>query len=248
MFNPIRSIREASRRRQRRNAVRLEPLEDRQLMAVMLHDAGSEFSGSQESEFSQLADIQTLGDPNRYTNVNLVEIPPLSSLPGAPVSLNLDFDGHPQAGNVIGGVDHVDTPPFNVVGTPKDDNDPSRFSKKEQDVIRAVWAIVAEDFAPFNINVTTVEPTDATRNLRVAIGGDGLWYKGGEAGGASEIGSFTNNAPNIAYVFPVIKPGLPGAGTTAKIFWIGNAVSHEAGHSFGLLHQSRGVDTPFGFI
>lgn len=255
MFHLLRSPHRSSHQplAKRRKTFRLEPLEDRRLTAVLLNGTGLESSGGQVYDFGQVAGITSVGDAmtaadNVFGAEETFTIPALNSLPGAPVSLFLDFDGHLQSGNVIGGKEFVETPVFNVVGTPKDDNDPCSFSKHEQDVIRAVWAIVAEDYAPFNINVTTVEPTDATRNLRIAIGGDGLWYKGGEAGGTSHINSFTDDAPNVAYVFPVVKPGLPGAGTTLSAGWIGNAVSHEAGHSFGLRHQSLGAATPLGWI
>ena len=53
--------------------------------------------------------------------------------------------------------------------------------------IQTVWATVAEDFAPFNIDVTTVEPSVLADNapptdangvaMRVAIGGKSTdWY------------------------------------------------------------------------
>ena len=52
----------------------------------------------------------------------------------------------------------------------------------------------------------------------------------GTAGGSgfSYIGSFTNSIANVAYVFAQDNTG----------YSLGNAVSHEAGHAFGLQHQS----------
>jgi hypothetical protein len=45
----------------------------------------------------------------------------------------------------------------------------------------AVWRAVAEDFAPFDVDVTTQQPPDGY-NMRfvshACIGGDGSWYGG----------------------------------------------------------------------
>jgi hypothetical protein len=53
------------------------------------------------------------------------------------------------------------------------------------------------------------------------------------AGGVSYIGSFANSAaPNISFVFPDnLGTGFPK--------YVADATSHEAGHSFGLYHQSQ---------
>src|SRR5262249_44713572 len=64
--------------------------------------------------------------------------------------------------------------------------------------------------------------------LRVALGGDGAWT-GGVYGGIASIDAFTNSAENVVYVFPKNT----GDGT-----YDGDVVSHEAGHGFGLSHQS----------
>jgi hypothetical protein len=93
--------------------------------------------------------------------------------------------------------------------------------------------VTAEDFAPFNINVTTVEPsvlaagvpTSAANGkaLRLAIGGTG------SAAGIANLNSFTNTSENLAWVY--------AQGQTDAISY-GHVASHEAGHSFGLRHQA----------
>src|SRR5205085_150466 len=85
---------------------------------------------------------------------------------------------------------------------------------------------------PFNINVTTVEPPSFADGvaLRVSIGGDGAWL-GQVAGGVGYVGSFTNSEVNTVFVF---ADNL--ANGYAK--YVGDASSHEAGHAFGLEHQS----------
>jgi hypothetical protein len=141
----------------------------------------------------------------------------LSSLPGAAHNLYLDFNGHTESS--WDGHADVKTPVFNP-GTA---------------AITEIWQRVTEKFSPFNINVTTVDPGHNTHgvDLLVAIGGsnnDWLKLKGG-AGGISQVGSFIlPGLPNVVYVFPA------DLGNSAKI--IAEACAHEAGHAFGLSHQS----------
>jgi hypothetical protein len=77
-------------------------------------------------------------------------IPALTSNAGAPVSLYLDFDGHTQAS--YGGWDDAQTPAFDL------DGNPAAFNGAEFSRMREIWARVVEDFAPFDLSVTTVDP------------------------------------------------------------------------------------------
>ena len=83
--------------------------------------------------------------------------------------------------------------------------------------IQAIWETVAEDYAPFNINVTTVEPSVlapgvpiANANkvaMRVAIGAQvGDWCV---SGGISPVNSFTNSLANVVYVFATVDRDPP---------------------------------------
>ena len=149
-------------------------------------------------------------------------VPALSSLPGAPATLYLDFDGHFEA--AWGNRTNVSTPAYNI------DGNASTFSDAELVNIQDIWRAVAEDYAPFNLNVSTVEPTsfDNGVGLRVAIGGNSAWT-GGTVGGLSLINSFTNTFINTLYVFSDNLGGDPRL--------ISDAASHESGHAFGLAHQ-----------
>lgn len=149
----------------------------------------------------------------------LSSIPALNSYAGAPVSIYLDFNGHTSSS---GGV----TPVYDA------DGDATTFSDQELQFINNLWRVTAEDFAPFNINVTTIEPsvlaagvpTSAANGkaLRLAIGGTG------SAAGLAQYNSFTNSGENLAWVY--------AQGKTDAITY-GHIASHEAGHSFGLRHQ-----------
>ncbi|HLQ46015.1 MAG TPA: fibronectin type III domain-containing protein, partial [Planctomycetaceae bacterium] len=155
----------------------------------------------------------------------LSSIPVLNSLPGAAASLYLDFDGDSEAS--WGSYSNIVQPAFDQ------DGDPTTFSDSEVTAIQNIWKYVAEDYAPFKINVTTVQPASFANGVaeRVSIGGDGAW-SGGSYGGISYIDSFTNSISNESFVFP---KNLANGNTkdTAE------ATSHEAGHAFGLQHQSQ---------
>lgn len=77
----------------------------------------------------------------------------LHSRPGANKIIYLDFVGHT-----------VTRTPWNSGGTftvaPYDtDGNPSTFSNSEHADIQDIWRRVAEDFAPFDVDVTTEAPT-----------------------------------------------------------------------------------------
>src|SRR5205823_143563 len=85
--------------------------------------------------------------PNKYP---LSSIPALNSHPGAPASLYLDFVG---ADIPTWGGYHPGTVP-----ALDQDGDVTTFDDAELTTIRGAWAAVAEDYSPFNLNVTTVDP------------------------------------------------------------------------------------------
>ncbi|MEX2176844.1 MAG: choice-of-anchor D domain-containing protein [Pirellulaceae bacterium] len=156
----------------------------------------------------------------------LSSLPQLSSNPGAAAKLYLDFNGHFEA--TWGGYSNASTPVFDR------DGDPTTFSLGELNAIQEVWARVAEDYAPFQIDVTTIAPGSlADRAVaHIAIGGHGLDWYGASAGGVAYVGGFYNGAPNVGYVFSEAL----GNGNAR---YVAEAASHEAGHLFGLWHQAE---------
>jgi hypothetical protein len=163
--------------------------------------------------------------PGGPAAASIAGLPQLSSKPGAAATIFLDFDGHTEP--VWGSY-------YNAVTKVYDrDGNLGSFSASEIASIREIWARVAEDYAPFNINVTTVQPPSFANRVavRVAIGGSyNDWFKN-PAGGVAYVGGFYNNASNVAYVF---EDNL-GNGNPK---YVAEAASHEAGHTFGLLHQA----------
>lgn len=262
-----RKSRRKNRRLRKKESLQIERLEDRKLLAAdfglsSLVDFGGRWSvEANPSQFSEIhtnkraqssheffwepvaSDGNSLGD--QPTNnpqdgdddgsndaslplLPISENPVRNSNPGAPISLYLDFDGHFEP--VWGAYSNVTTPVYDI------DGDATTFNDTELARMQTAWEAVSEDFAPFNINVTTVEPAilgdgntsnDNGVALRVAIGGSWRDWRGSSAGGVGYVDSFTSSIPNVVYVFS----------DDASVFF-GETAGHEAGHAFGLEHQS----------
>lgn len=169
------------------------------------------------------------------------ELPQLASRPGSVHTLLLDFDGHTLVGtrwNTNYKLDRIDAGAYDI------DGDPSAFGPDEQDLIAAAWAIVAQDYAPFDVNVTTVDTGadaivaagagDPTGGQRVVITNSD-WYNDARPTGPSVAGvAWLDSAERDvdAPVWVFAKRLFPRSATA-----IGNTASHEAGHAWGLQHD-----------
>lgn len=171
----------------------------------------------------------TTGSGGLSSSSPLSALPQLSSNSGARVKLFLDFNGNFES--TWGSYRNVTTRVFDQ------DGDATTFSANEISTIREIWARVSEDYAPFNIDVTTIDPGNFANGaaVRLAIGGNYSDWFGQAAGGVAYVGGFTNSASNTGYVFS----DALGHGTAR---YVAEATSHEAGHLFGLLHQSTWVN------
>ncbi|MEX2119867.1 MAG: DUF4214 domain-containing protein [Pirellulales bacterium] len=223
--------------------LQLEPLEGRQMMANFpLADAVGVDLDSGE---------YALPEAPPPSSISIVQELPLRSLPGAAATLFLDFNGHFQEETVgdwkvplldleLGGWSNFSLPAYDR------DGDPLNFSPQEQEEIRFIWAAVAEDYAPFNINVTTVDPDPGRYHpeypyLRVVISGGSDVRDGENSGGFAEYDAYANgNDPNVAFVFLKDKDIPAGEDGHLRDFrFIADAASHEAGHAFGLEHYDN---------
>src|SRR5687768_12381069 len=125
-------------------------------------------------------------------------VPQLSSLPGAPANLLLDFNASAQFEADF----ELDRQVYDV------DNDPTTFSPYELDVIKETWSRVADAFSPFNLNVTTVNPAPgdnvAFKTMNLLIGGrpkDGF-------GGIASFAGFRDPGLNYATVYNPYIPSI----------------------------------------
>ena len=150
----------------------------------------------------------------------------LHSRPGADHVIYLDFDGHHSVNNSWG--HNIMFPAFDTNG------DPSTFSNNELLSIIAHWQFVAEDFAPFEVDVTTEEPP--IDYLTKSGSGDQEWGVrcvhtqatsgfGNGIGGVAFLNSFDDSLDNPVFAF---NKGNNNGGMTG---------SHEVGHALGLSHD-----------
>ena len=159
----------------------------------------------------------------------------LHSRPGAPNVVYLDFDGQTISGtawNSVVGRSSIPARPFDLDGSP------STFGSTERAAIAEIWHRVAEDYAAFDIDVTTEEPASFGRDTgRVLItskrDANGAAMPYDTAGGVAYIGvwGYSNYAssysPALVYYDNLLK----------ETTYIAEACAHEFGHNIGLSHD-----------
>jgi PKD repeat protein len=158
----------------------------------------------------------------------------LHSKPGKTRVIYLDFNGHFTSGtNWLNG-GSFSSPAYDT------DGNPLGFSSGELAAIQEIWKRVSEDYAPWEVDVTTEEPpleslrktttTDTAYGIRMVIGGSSYDWFGQGAGGVAYLNSFSWNSDTPAFVFPAqLGNGFPK--------YVAEAVSHEAGHTVSLSHD-----------
>ncbi|MDB4777865.1 hypothetical protein OAG68_00245 [bacterium] len=170
----------------------------------------------------------TLGDDTGASPYALADTFQLESNPGASKVIYLDFNGHHSVNNDWG--HDIMFPAFDR------DGDVNNFSDAELIEIQLQFQNTAEDFLPFDVNVTTIDPglealrrtsgTDNEYGVRVVAtqATDGF----GGFGGVAFLNSFSDSIDNP--VFTLNKGENVGAQTN----------SHEVGHALGLRHDGLG--------
>ncbi|MDP4586039.1 MAG: hypothetical protein NWS64_01915, partial [Microbacteriaceae bacterium] len=202
-----------------------------------------------EPEHNEIA--PDLGSPQAATpvaDIPLADAFLLNSLPGANRTIYLDFTGHSLVGTIWQDKNTADTaddytneqmqmPPYS------DDGDTTTFSNLERQNIIDTWSAVAEDYAPFAVNVTTEEPdqsaidrtdsSDLIYGVRAVItDGANVIAAGCGCGGIAYVGVFDYPGFNT-YLGPSLNFGV--AGRNGK--FMSDVVSHEVGHNVGLSHD-----------
>lgn len=151
------------------------------------------------------------------TLITSAQVPRLSSHPSATAVVFLDMDGH------------------TVSGTSWNYNGDIYCSGSGLDStqITTIFNRVAEDYRPFNVNITTDSAkylaAPVNMRMRVILTETSAWYGSG-AGGVAFVGSFTWGDDTPCFIFTALL--------NHNVKNIAEAAAHEAGHTLGLYHQS----------
>ena len=164
----------------------------------------------------------------------------LHSRPGARRVVYLDFDGHDVVGTAWN-ANYNNGNPF-WASAYDIDGDPA-FSDGELDVVQSVWQRVAEDYAVFDVDVTTEDPgaaaiardgaSDLNFGTRALITNSTTVYTACGCGGIAYVGTYDLTSSHAYYqpAFTFQRGVGDGAHNLAE------ATSHEVGHNLGLSHD-----------
>ena len=193
--------------------------------------------GSLETDFPQ---HEEPGDDDEPASAPLTndETFRLHSNPSSTFTIYLDFDGAITEGTNWNNGTGIPT----LIDIAYDRNsNPGVFNNSELNQIREIWRLVAEDYAPFDVNVTTEDPgTEALKRTGadVEYGIRSIHTSNtnrvcGGCGGVAYIGSFNSTVDLPAYNF---NKGINAGGNTQ---------SHEVGHSVRLAHDGLSSGTTY---
>lgn len=163
----------------------------------------------------------------------------LHSRPGSSRTIYLDFDGETvtnSAWNSLAGQNPKTVTPYDLDGLP------NTFGSYEQSYVESIWQVVAEDFAPFDVDITTQRPASNDAFIRN--------YPDDPTYGAIAVITpdrwLCSFCGGIAYL-DIHSPYRP-ADMTYQYAWVfatpawssddvGNVISHELGHNLSLTHD-----------
>lgn len=164
----------------------------------------------------------------------------LQSKPGSARVLYLDFNGHSTSGTAWNSGAAINAQAFDTDGSP------GSFSAAEQEAIQKVWQRVAEDYAPFDVNVTTADPgvdairrtssTDTQYGSRVVITRNTFYNC--SCGGVAYVGTFNYTSSSTPDYYQPAWVFFDALGNGFEKY-VAEAASHEAGHNLGLQHDGR---------
>jgi hypothetical protein len=177
-------------------------------------------------------------------NVNTVNAFQLHSRPDSQNILYLDFDGITwQAESwwlgAFGISAGMTSPGFDLNGNPL------TFTDAEKSVIAQVWANVAEDFAVFDVDVTTERPTGAREALFNQKGAYALILTDSAVqtdcgcGGVAHVDTFDSGN---TFLHPALNFSKFGD-YYAQGYDVAEIISHEVGHNMGLAHDGQVLGT-----
>ncbi|MEZ5536068.1 MAG: Ig-like domain-containing protein [Thiolinea sp.] len=176
------------------------------------------------------------------TVVGVNDVFALHSKPGATNVIYLDFDGHVITNTAWNSeFSTLNALPYDL------DNNPGDFNSTEVAYMAEIWRRIAEDYAPFDVDVTTEKPVamnattgrllitrnvDANGNNMPAVSAGGVAYVG--VWGASY---YPNYSPALVY-YNNLGGGRPD--------YVAEAATHEMGHNMGLSHDATNTSSYYG--
>ena len=163
----------------------------------------------------------------------------LASKPGAQKTIYLDFTG----GTVSGTAWNADYGDPLIAKPFSQDSDPA-FNERELQTIQEAWLTVAEDYAPFDVNVTTKEPSssalyrdsygDPVFGIHAYITPDSPIYEDCGCGGVAYVGITKSSSTSSLRTY---GPAWVFSDSLYSGSSIGEAAAHEIGHNLGLAHD-----------
>ncbi len=171
-------------------------------------------------------------------SLSLADTFKLHSRLGSKKIIFIDFDGHLLTGSVwnssfLAGAD-LNAPAWTL------DGDPTTFNDQERTVIQDIWRRVAEDYAPFDVDVTT----EFTGEAALTRSSSTDEYYGTRALVTPVSSLFCTSCGGLAYigvfnsVGDTLKPALIFPEKLANASkYMAECVSHEAGHNLSLNHD-----------
>ena len=165
----------------------------------------------------------------------LTDVFKLHSNLGASKVIYIDFNGQIVQKSAWSATD-INAPAYDLSGNP------AVFDDNERANIYSIWARVAEDYLPFDVDITTEEPTTAA--LAKTSSSDVNY---GTRVVVTKTGTISCNCGGVAYV-GIVNYVNAQQYQPAWVFqqslannekYIAEAISHEAGHNLGLYHDGN---------
>lgn len=170
--------------------------------------------------------------------------PALASLPGAPHTVHLDFDGHAATddfGTYIAAA-------YDLTGNP------TLWTPAERLAAYHLWRVVADDFAPLNVNITTTAPAafgDGDFRVVLTSSSPTIINRPTTSTTAVTVGSLTTPAANVGFVFAGnfgdYLGGVSGRAVAAPLELAG-ASSYVVARAAGLKHYGAANSQPGGLL
>jgi hypothetical protein len=166
------------------------------------------------------------------------------SRPGLTKRIYINFVGQTVSGtawNTSLGRTSITALPFST------DADTTTFNDAEQAAIKRIWQRMAEDYAPFDIDVTTERPTTVNNTTAIVLitrntDSTGAPNPASAAGGVAYV--------NVFGAFNFISTYSPAwvyhNNLANSESYIAEAASHEIGHNLGLSHDGTTTQDYYG--